>query len=623
MPKQTLYLTIKNLQSKGLVTATLEHPAKFSAVPFEKVLDLFIKAKTEEAQRIKQDKKNLLLDWQSIAITEASDQPPKFTVIEGRNYIYPRLRQMIEETQNQLLIISTVSGLMRAEQFGLLDAAFSNASKTKTKVKFITELSEDNWRAMKHLLGRRPKAGFSFEGRTPELGLKLISRMLIRDDAEAAFFISQEKDKTAMEADDACLWTNSRTIINSFKAVFEDLWQSSTDIEKRIAEIETGKPTTKTCVISDPVTAKKKYDETIDAAKGEIVMLTSSEGLSETWKNITQLKEEAEKGVSVKIMAPITRDNLEFALQLSACCKVKHVPTSYLRTTIVDGKHLFQFRTSPDDQKKQQATVNFENTVYTTDPEQVKRAKIILGNIWKSASFLSAVMLKSILSPTEPIVSSESVSAFTEFMKKAPANALPMGRATVGTATVYPPSNLNMPVMRIQVVHYEKESLYGEGNTLIIYLRLKTQGGYAFIPVAGLETNPKVVALQKMFFAGTPAATNPTHLVRPDQLQVRKHGNTLFAGWTVQIPLPPTTHFLPPSCILFEAYGKTRHNIKSEPVPSGHIITWEADSLDAFIAFLDPAWKYAGPGTQGVISTNAIATLRQPGINKESHNIST
>src|SRR4030066_932693 len=83
MPKQTLYVIIKNLQRKGIVTSTLEHPARFSAVPFEKVLDLFVIAKMEEAQRIQQSRDEILLDWQSIAIADNEETSAKFTIIEG------------------------------------------------------------------------------------------------------------------------------------------------------------------------------------------------------------------------------------------------------------------------------------------------------------------------------------------------------------------------------------------------------------------------------------------------------------------------------------------------------------------------------------------------------------
>jgi sugar-specific transcriptional regulator TrmB len=54
--KQQLYQSLKALQSKGLVNSTIERPARFSAVTFEKALDLFAKAKMEEAKIIQQKK---------------------------------------------------------------------------------------------------------------------------------------------------------------------------------------------------------------------------------------------------------------------------------------------------------------------------------------------------------------------------------------------------------------------------------------------------------------------------------------------------------------------------------------------------------------------------------------
>jgi sugar-specific transcriptional regulator TrmB len=89
--KQRLYPIIRSLQSKGIVNSSLERPARFSAVPFEKVLDLFVKAKMAEAQRVQQNKDAILSDWQSIAVAEGDSSPSKFTVIEGRHYIYSKI----------------------------------------------------------------------------------------------------------------------------------------------------------------------------------------------------------------------------------------------------------------------------------------------------------------------------------------------------------------------------------------------------------------------------------------------------------------------------------------------------------------------------------------------------
>ena len=68
MNKEQLYRSLKKLQTKGIVTSTLEHPARFSAVPFEKILDLFIRAKMDEAQEIEQNKDEILSVFQSIVV---------------------------------------------------------------------------------------------------------------------------------------------------------------------------------------------------------------------------------------------------------------------------------------------------------------------------------------------------------------------------------------------------------------------------------------------------------------------------------------------------------------------------------------------------------------------------
>ena len=64
--RQQLYHILKNLQCKGIVNASSAHPARFSAVLFEKVLDYLIEAKTEQQKALQESKKELLSTWKSI-----------------------------------------------------------------------------------------------------------------------------------------------------------------------------------------------------------------------------------------------------------------------------------------------------------------------------------------------------------------------------------------------------------------------------------------------------------------------------------------------------------------------------------------------------------------------------
>jgi sugar-specific transcriptional regulator TrmB len=234
--KQQLYRSLRNLQSKGIVSSTFEHPARFSVAPIETVLDLFIKAKIEETHRLQQNKEEILSDWQSIAIGENSDSKPKFTVIEGRSSIYPKIQQLIQETQNNVLAVTTVQGLIQADQLGLFDVAFHNPSKSKIQLRFLTKLSQQETEAMRTLLREMTDGCINFEGRTIDDGSELLPRMFIKDEEQILLFITPQSDASIVEQGDACLWTNCKTLVRAFIIMFEESWRNSTDIKRRIAE---------------------------------------------------------------------------------------------------------------------------------------------------------------------------------------------------------------------------------------------------------------------------------------------------------------------------------------------------------------------------------------------------
>jgi len=567
--KQRLYPIIKNLQSKGIVNSTLEHPARFSAVPFEKMLDSFQKAKIEQARRIQQNKEELLSDWQSIAIAESESAPAKFTVIEGKNYIYSKIQQMIQDTREKLSFVATVPSLARADQFGLFDAAFNHPLRSKIKFRFLTELSGQNVNALKVLLERKPKDSFNIEGRTPDLGLKLCPRMVIRDEEETVFFIDPRKGEVDSEQDDVCLWTNCKSLVYAFLAMFEDLWRNATDIKQKIVEIETGQPTPKTHIISDAETAYKKYHEAMRSAKEEIIIITSAKGLIACWKRIHLAKQWVERGVSIKIMAPITSGNIEAAQQLLKFCEVRHVPTGYLGTMIIDGKRLFQIKNPPPHQEKPGTMANFENTFYTNDHEYVEKTKNMLNNIWKTAHAPSAITLEAITKMNvSPVADRDVIGALKKinglsFVKeekplrqltektilnkiinaqKIPVKNLLKAKVrhygSAGQAVIHPPDYFNLPHMLIHILHMNKKSSFGAEDAMIICTRHETPIGYSYLPGAFTTDNPEAIDFWKTAFAGIPFGQN---LVKKDELLVQMQHNTLFAGWAVSIPLSPTS----------------------------------------------------------------------------------
>ena len=71
--KQELYRSLKRLQRKGMVNASLERPARFSARSLEKVLDCMIEAKKERALTLQQSKEDLISSWKATVKKECEN----------------------------------------------------------------------------------------------------------------------------------------------------------------------------------------------------------------------------------------------------------------------------------------------------------------------------------------------------------------------------------------------------------------------------------------------------------------------------------------------------------------------------------------------------------------------
>jgi sugar-specific transcriptional regulator TrmB len=646
LTKQQLYPSLKRLQSKGIVSSTIEHPARFSAMPFEKVLDLFIQARIEETRRIQQSKVEILSNWQNLRIEDGKSE--KFTVIEGRSYIYSKIQQMIQEARNHVLAITTIPTLAQADQRDIFDASYNNPSESKIQFRFIAELSEENTHITKALLKETANSKLDFEGRNPDLGLTLFPQMLVRDEEEALFFTKPRTETSIIEKDDVCLWTDCKTLVKAFTAVFDDLWRSSTDIQEKITEIETGKATLKEVIIEDPEIARKKYNKIVKSAREDILIMTSSKGLVEFSKNPPLPNEWTEKGVAVRIMAPIISENFEVAEELSKLCSVKHVPPNYVPTTIIDGKHLFQFKKPTQKNKTPDSSPHFESTLYTNDPEYVQKMKAMLNEIWKNANMPSTDNLKSIfgtgirshsayfpgaircpgpggtfqpLPPADPTkkdtyavievvdedplgklkeqdVLNEIIHAQKTSAKKTP-NICKI-YSSQAIAVIHPPDFFKLPPMLIRVHHVEKQSTYGAEDVIMINLWLETTSGPAYVPVAVLSDSPTAHARWGKHSGATPAHSN-VQIAKRDEIQIRIHGNTLFAGWTVPITLYPSEYILPPACMLIEGYGDVKTDAYSVIQPTGGKFTAKQNGFDAFVTFMHPSSKYSGPGTDGFL----------------------
>jgi sugar-specific transcriptional regulator TrmB len=619
-----IYRMLKSMQTKGLIEVTLESPRRFIAVPLEMVLDSFIKTKRQETILMEKTKQSVLNEWKNIRKTESRIAIEKFAIVEGNKKIYTKFLNMVKEAKNQISAVTTATDLRRAEQFGVLDVAFNHPLKEKIKINFLTDLSDANLNMIKNFSEKT--SGIDFKGRNPALGLQLSPRMVIRDKKELLFFIRPTTETSIPGQTDVCLWTDCEALVHSFSVMFEDLWLNSDSFKTDKTPI-VKKHYNRMEIFDEAKNFYTKYRYALQTATKEIVLVAASETSQEINEIKRILDDSVQKDVKVKIMLPVTNDNTELVQEFLKKYEVRHVPLGYLAMTLIDDNHLFQLKTPNINN-----VVSFESAFYTSDCENVTQAKKMLNEIWEKAQKPSATTLKSILQTRifnlpnmmgAPFLTEEKPRGYLnekDILQKIvnsrgcdnkSCNAIDRRYGTLGLAVIHPPSYLKLPEIMIIVNKIEKQSTLGEEDAIVFLSWLETPKGYAYSPVAIIGDNPKAHTFWKTMNSGNPAAKN-THLLNKDEIEIRIHGNTLFANWSVPIPLYPKQLTLPPACILIEGFGAVKTTAYTVVPPSGYRIEREENYLDAFVTFFHPSTKYSGPGTDGCLIRDSIISIYPP-----------
>jgi sugar-specific transcriptional regulator TrmB len=638
--KAQVFRILRRLQAKGFVEATLEFPSRFSVVPFENVIDSLLRSKQEEIVSIKEAKKDLLEFLKKKRKAEALE---RFLVVKGKKRIYSKISQIIKDTKQQLSVATSFHGMIQSYRFGVFEAAHNNPLRQQVQYRFLTEFSTKNLKALKALITRIPETNFDFKAINPDLGLGLFPRMVIRDNEEILLFTSRTDEAVK---DEMCMWTNCKTLVQTFTTVFEDFWSKSKDLQAKISESEMGKPL-KTIHAENVGRFEEKYQKTLLEAENDVIIMTSAKNLINFWESKPPLEVWKRKGLSVKILAPITKDNFEVVEQLSKYSKVRHITVSQTGTTMIDGKHLFQFKTPLRDQNNSDFDSSFIPYLYSDDLEYIDKVKVMLNDLWRDSRAPSPILLESFFPPSNSELSSHNenyvygpdrpdspyrkivfpidrkpgVLTEREVLDKMFAAEKALIKNTVkdkivfygkqAIAVIHPPENLNLPKMIIQVWQFNDKSSFSAEKWLMVYLQLDTPKGKAFVPVASVQDRAVDLNFrEKLLSRGI--AIKKIQVFDKGELQVQSNGNILFAGWTKPISLFLGKYTLPPACLLFEGYGKIKSGIIRPLFGTRFEQTWEYNGLEAFVTFFHPLSKYSGPGTDGRFARELIITQNHP-----------
>jgi sugar-specific transcriptional regulator TrmB/CBS domain-containing protein len=424
MERVQAYRTFKKLQEKGFIEATLERPTRFTIVPFETLLEAFINSKKSEVDKLNEQKESLMSTWQTISAPESSYPVAKFSVITGKKKIHSKMQNMIEESEKEVLILTTSLGLIQEDIAGIFDAIIPPAQKRNVKFQIITDISEDNLKIMERIDQKFSAANVDIKFRHLNLNSRFFPRFLIKDEEEAILYAPVGEKTSVLKLEDEGLWINDKMFISIIKAFFVRMWQSAVEAVRRIDELKSGIPIGETVVIKDPEAAWAKVTKVLEAAKNDVVLITSSQSINNLLEN-DPFSKYCKKGMKCRIMASIDLDNLETAQKLSVHYQIKHVPISYLTMMVVDNEHLFIFKKPSLSEMTNEYGFYLVDTFYSNDPSAIERASEMLNDVWKRGVEISEISSQAgIKMPTVEVSNAETASKLVNIMLEKGVNSI-------------------------------------------------------------------------------------------------------------------------------------------------------------------------------------------------------
>lgn len=133
------YKILETLRNQGFVTSTLSSPILFSANEPKLIFDEILRKKKNKIQRLEKNHIRLIEILENLKGRKAEANLPKLTVISGRDNIYDQIKKIIDDTTDELYLVTSIADLIRM-YYTDIPEALKRAKKRKVLIKLMTEL---------------------------------------------------------------------------------------------------------------------------------------------------------------------------------------------------------------------------------------------------------------------------------------------------------------------------------------------------------------------------------------------------------------------------------------------------------------------------------------------------
>lgn len=336
------YRTLRNLQRRGLVEASLEQPVRFQAAPFSRCLEILLAERKNSVASLEERTGALERSFEKLSVETAVPAFERFQVLEGKARIRQKLLFMCENSKLQIDSIMAPADLGGGAPMIL--EVLSMLAKRGRKIRVITDITSStektvdkfqNLVSLRHLdLARRP-----------------VPRVSIVDDTEALFGIGSAEEGSAQGSEHVTLWISSRSFVRNLRAYFNEMWGSATPALARLEAIRAGKPEEDLIILKGRGEVRHKMSEILRECRETFDFWTTKKGVETLAAHrLGDLEALRRRNVRVRIIAPITKDNLKSAKLLLPVAELRHSEAlGPARILIADRDNLLYYQRIPDD----------------------------------------------------------------------------------------------------------------------------------------------------------------------------------------------------------------------------------------------------------------------------------
>jgi sugar-specific transcriptional regulator TrmB len=220
VPRTETYHLLTHLQNKGIVSATFQHPIKFSALSLDKAIGVLINTEKERVKTLENQEKGLVDLWNTIPnfrVDQNYIKEGKFQVLQGINQLTGKINEMIANTKSELLILGSEKDFMKFYHSGFLE----QITGSKIEAKLITSSSK--------------KTFYIFDRKLVDKVKKMPSKIkenlcfIIKDDGELLLFM---KNVSESQQNLVAMWTDSTSMIYTMRLLFSYIWSNSRHIQQ-------------------------------------------------------------------------------------------------------------------------------------------------------------------------------------------------------------------------------------------------------------------------------------------------------------------------------------------------------------------------------------------------------